>query len=126
MAGDITSAVLAAERVRCAAMLANDAAGLDAILDARLSFSHATGQVDDKPAYAAKMAAGRIDYLSIDWAEEVVIPLGEAAALLIGRMTSRVRVEGVEKRLDNRVLAAWARSDDAWRLVAFQSTPLRA
>ena len=122
---DVTGAVQAAERARCAAMLANDAAALDALLDPRLLFSHATGQVDDKAVYRAKMAAGRIDYVSIDWSEDHVTPLGEDAALMTGRMTSQVRVEGVAKQLDNRVLAAWARAADGWRLVAFQSTPLK-
>jgi hypothetical protein len=126
MTDETATAVLAAEQRRCAAMLANDAAALDALLDARLSFSHATGAVDDKAAYMAKMAAGRIDYLAIDWSEQRVIPLAPEAALLTGRMTSQVRVEGVEKRLDNRVLAAWARGDGGWRIVAFQSTPLKA
>ena len=82
MAEDITGGIAAAETRRCAAMLASDAAALDLLLDARLSFSHATGQVDDKAAYLAKMAAGRIDYLSIDWSEQQVIALGHDAALL--------------------------------------------
>lgn len=125
MTDAVADAVLAAEKTRCAAMLRNDTAALDILLDPRLSFCHATGQIDDKTAYMAKMAAGRIDYLSIDWSEENVIPLGPDTVLLSGRMTSQVRVEGIEKRLDNRVLAAWARSDAAWRLVAFQSTPLK-
>ena len=126
MRDDPTAAILAAEQRRCAAMLANDAAALDALIDPRLAFSHATGQVDDKPAYMAKMAAGRIDYVSIGWSEDRVIPIGEGAALLTGRMTSTVKVEGVEKRLDNRVLAAWALGEGAWRIVAFQSTPFKA
>ena len=125
-AGDATAAILAAEQARCAAMLANDATGLDALLDPRLCFSHATGAIDDKPAYLAKMAAGRIDYLSIDWSEERVIPLSPDATVISGRMTSLVKVEGVEKRLDNRVLAAWSLGDGGWQLVAFQSTPLKA
>ncbi|PXA85477.1 nuclear transport factor 2 family protein [Nostoc sp. 3335mG] len=126
MTDETTAAVLAAEKRRCVAMLANDTAALDALLDGRLSFSHATGAVDDKAAYMAKMAAGRIDYLAIDWSEETVIPLGYGAALLTGRMTSRVRVEGVEKTLDNRVLSGWALGEGGWRIVAFQSTPLKA
>jgi hypothetical protein len=125
MTDDVTTAILEAEKRRCAAMLANDAAALDALLDPRLSFSHATGQVDDKPAYMAKMAAGRIDYVAIDWSEGKVIRLAPDAALLTGRMTSDVRVEGVGKRLDNRVLAAWSLGDGGWRIVAFQSTPLK-
>ncbi len=115
-----------AEQRRCAAMLANDAVALEALLDERLCFSHATGQVDDKATYLAKISAGRIVYLSIDWSEERVIELAPGAALHAGRMVSKVTVENVEKRLDNRVLAAWVLEGDAWRLAAFQSTPLKA
>ena len=117
--------VIEAEQRRCAAMLANDVATLDAILDPRLHFSHATGAIDDKGAYLAKMAARRIDYLSIDWSEQTAIPLGNTAALLTGRMRTRVRVEGIDKVLDNRVLSAWSHDGAEWRAVAFQSTPMK-
>jgi hypothetical protein len=117
-----TAAVLASEQRRCAAMLAGDIAALDAVLDARLHFSHATGAVDDKEAYLTKIAAGRISYIAIDWSEQRTTVLG-AVALLTGRMSSLVRVEGTEKRLENRVLSVWALDGD-WRLLAFQSTPL--
>ncbi|MBJ7483107.1 MAG: nuclear transport factor 2 family protein [Brevundimonas sp.] len=124
MSTDIEQAVLAAERARCEAMLANDSQALDTILDGRLHFSHATGAVDDKAAYLAKMSTGRITYVSIDWSEDRVIPLAANAALLTGRMTSVVSVEGVRKRLDNRVMSAWTNDQGRWRVVAFQSTPL--
>jgi hypothetical protein len=126
MRDDPTPGIFAAEQRRCAAMLANNAAELDAVLDERLAFHHSNGGVDDKAAFLAKMAAGRIEYVSIDWSEDSVIALATDAALLTGRMLTVVRVEGVEKRLDNRVLEGWARSDEAWRLVAFQSTPIPA
>ncbi|MEJ5975870.1 nuclear transport factor 2 family protein [Novosphingobium sp. PS1R-30] len=120
---DPTMAVLAAERRRCEAMLANDNAALADLLDPRLNFAHATGAVDDREAYLAKMAAGRIVYVGIAWDEERVNMLAPEAALLTGRMTTDVRVEGVDKRLNNRVTTVWAKDGD-WRLVAFQSTPL--
>lgn len=124
MSDDITSDVLAAEQRRCTAMLNNAAPDLDAVLDPRLAFHHSNGAVDDKAAYLVKMAAGRIEYVSIDWSEDQVVPLGQDAALLTGRMLTVVRVEGLEKRLDNRVLEGWSRKDGNWRLVAFQSTPI--
>lgn len=124
MNDDLTNAVLAAEKRRCDAMLASDDAVLEALLDPRLHFSHATGAVDDKAAYLAKMAAGRIQYVGIGWDEEKVTALAPDAAMLTGRMTTDVRVEGVDKRLDNRVITVWALGGGAWRLVAFQSTPL--
>ena len=126
MSQDPTAAILEAERRRCDAMLANDARALDAVLDAALSFAHATGAVDDKAAYMAKMAAGRIGYVAIDWPETHVAALGQDHALLTGRMATQVRVDGEEKHLDNRVTTIWRKSDAAWRLLAFQSTPIKA
>ncbi len=126
MADELGTAIRAAEQNRCAAMLRNDAAALEALLDPRLSFSHATGQVDDKPAYTTKMAAGRITYLSITWSDEQVIELKPGVALMTGRMTSNVTVEGAPKQLDNRVLTVWVLTGAEWRLAAFQPTPLKA
>ena len=125
MAADITADILAAEARRCEAMRANDPAALDAILDERLHFSHATGVVDDKPAFLAKMASGRIVYEAIAWTEEKVIVLAPGVALLTGRMNTDVRVEGEIKALRNRVITAWSRAGGEWRMVAFQSTPLK-
>ena len=124
MIEDLASAVLAAEQRRCAAMIANDSAALDHLLDESLQFHHATGAVDDKAAFLAKMAAGRIVYAGIAWSEQRVMPLAPSAALLTGRMTTDVRVEGAEKQLKNRVMTVWRKGADTWRLLAFQSTPI--
>ncbi len=124
MIEDLTQTILAAERCRCDAMIAGDAAALDAMLAADLQFHHATGAVDDKAAFLAKMAAGRIVYAAVAWSEERVTPLGADSALLTGRMATDVRVEGTEKRLNNRVMTVWTRAHADWRLLAFQSTPI--
>ncbi len=124
MSVDITAAIKAAEQARCAAMLANDNTALGALLDPRLQFHHATGAVDDKAAYMAKMAAGRIEYVGIAWSEDKVIALSEGSAVLTGRMNTEVRVEGVEKALVNRVTAVWSLNDGVWQMVVFQSTPM--
>ena len=126
MSEGLTTAIKAAEQARCAAMLANDNTALGALLDPRLQFHHATGAVDSKDAYMAKMAAGRIQYLGINWSEEVVIALGDSAAVLTGRMNTDVRVEGVDKALINRVTTVWSQNDGTWQLVTFQSTPMAA
>ncbi|MBP6581787.1 MAG: nuclear transport factor 2 family protein [Sphingorhabdus sp.] len=124
MSADLTTVIKAAETARCAAMLVNDNVALAALLDPRLQFHHATGAVDDKDAYMAKMAAGRIQYVGINWSEELVIALGESAAVLTGRMNTDVRVEGVGKALINRVAAVWSLNDGAWQMLVFQSTPI--
>ena len=124
MSKNIESEIKGAERQRCAAMIANDPAALAQLLDAGLQFHHATGAIDDKSAFLAKMAAGRIVYQGITWSEEKVTALAEDAAMLTGRMTTDVHVEGTAKQLNNRVMTIWSREDGAWRLLAFQSTPI--
>ena len=124
MGEELTAAVLAAENRRCQAMLANDNAALAELLDSRLYFSHATGAVDDRGSYLAKMATGRIRYVDVLWAEQQVTLLGPHAAMLTGRMTTDVEVEGVAKRLNNRVITLWSNSAEGWLLLAFQSTPI--
>lgn len=120
------SQIIEAERRRCAAMIALDLIALNDLLDSELYFCHATGQLDDKAAYMEKLGTAAIIYKSIDWSEDQVIPLGADSALLKGRMTSEVSVNGEPKRLDNRALAAWSRRCGQWRIVAFQSTPIKA
>lgn len=126
MSEAITTAIKAAEQARCSAMLANDNAALAALLDPRLQFHHATGAVDDRQAYLAKMTAGHIQYVAINWSEENVIALGDRAAVLTGRMNTDVRVEGVDKALTNRVTTVWSLNDGTWQMVVFQSTPTAA
>jgi alkylation response protein AidB-like acyl-CoA dehydrogenase len=124
MTEELAQSILASERQRCDAMIAGDLAALDASLATELQFHHATGTVDDKAAFLAKMAAGRIFYTALAWSEERVTSLGPDHALLTGRMTTDVRVEGVEKRLNNRVMTVWTQQAGDWRLLAFQSTPI--
>jgi len=115
--------MFALEQCRCSAMLNNDLNALDELLDAGLYFCHATGAIDDKAAYLAKMSRGSIVYRSIEWSDQVVDVL-DNVALVTGRMVSAVEVEGVAKQLDNRVLAVWINRDGNWRLRGFQTTPL--
>jgi len=39
---------------------------------------------------------------------------------------TEVSVNGVEKRLDNRVISVWVEAEGQWYMRAFQSTPLPA
>lgn len=116
--------VRTAERQRCDAMVANDGALLAELLDDRLQFHHATGAVDDKAAYLAKIASGRILYRAIAWPEDSIVQLAPGIALLTGKMVTDVEVEGVSKRLNNRVMAVWTQDGSRWRMAGFQSTPL--
>jgi hypothetical protein len=111
MSEHLEHALKAAEALQRRAMLANDGAALAGLLDPRLQFHHATGVVDDREAYLAKMAAGRIRYVGNDWAEEHVISLAHNAATLSGMMTTSVQVDGVDKVRNNQVTTVSSRNN---------------
>lgn len=119
----LTADILALEKRRCKAMCDSDMSTLEALLHADLYFCHSNGVIDDRASYLLKMSQGRIVYQSITWADQTVSLLGNGA-ILTGRMTSMVAVDGATKRLDNRVVQAWKQDDGQWRLMCFQSTPL--
>jgi uncharacterized protein DUF4440 len=48
----------------------------------------------------------------------------EGAALVTGRMTATVLVEGTIVHVDNRYLAVWVREHGVWKFVAYQPTPI--
>lgn len=108
---------------RYAAMKAGDVAALRELLSERLHYSHSLGDRDTLQSYLDKVAAGHFVYQSVshqtDWTEDL-----PGAVLLGGRMTAQVLVAGQPRRIDNAFLAIWADEGGAWRLIAYQPTPL--
>lgn len=113
----------ALEDARTAAMLAGDAEALRGLLSPRLRYSHSLGDRDTFESYLARVAAGYFVYRRIehrvDWSEDLA-----SAVLIGGRMTAEVVVAGETRRIDNAFLAVWAEEGGAWRLIAYQPTPL--
>ncbi|MCG5236174.1 nuclear transport factor 2 family protein [Xanthobacter oligotrophicus] len=121
---DIPSLIRDLEERRYAAMLDADIPTLDALLSDQLVYTHSNATVDGKASYLAKVADKYFDYLDIAHPEEQLI-LNGSAVLVIGRMTARVVVEGkTQRHLNNRTLTVWVREGEAWRVAAFQPTPI--
>lgn len=116
--------IAALEAARYEAMRAGDAAALHPLLSARLHYSHSQGEHDGRESYLAKVEAGFFTYHEVSYAIEWIEEL-PGVALVGGRMAARVSVSGEERRIDNAFLAVWADEGDAWRLLAYQPTPLR-
>lgn len=123
MSEDDVAEVLAAEDRRYEALLVPDLATLDELFDERLSYAHSSGVRDTKAEYLAKIERGYYDYARIDHPVERVELLGDSA-VVVGRMTADLTVDGTPKSLDVLALAMWTRADGRWRLIAYASTPV--
>jgi len=113
------------EAQRYHAMLSSDAAALDELCDDELTYTHSDGARDTKTTYLQRVRDGYFDY---QWLEHQIyrtIVVGDCA-VVVGRMTGDVIVDGSMRHLNSAALIVWARRASGWRLLAFQPTPLKA
>src|SRR5918997_1019592 len=107
-----------AEARRYAAMVAADLDALDRLCADELSYAHSSGVRDTKAEYLGKVRSGYYRYHRIDHPVERVEVLGDTA-IVVGRMTADLDVDGVPKSIDNLALAVWVRRDAEWRLLGY-------
>ena len=120
---DDTDAVLDAEDRRYRAMIDADLATLDRLLDDRVSYAHSSGVRDTKAEYLEKVRNGYYVYRRIDHPVDRVEVVGDTA-IVVGRMTADLTVDGTPKVIDNLALAVWTRTAGDWRLLAYAPTRL--
>ena len=116
-------AVLAAEDRRYQAMQDPDLPTLDEVCADELSYAHSSGTRDTKSEYLGKVRSGYYVYRRIDHPVERVEVVGDTA-IVVGRMTADIEVQGVPKTIDNLALAVWTRQSGGWRLLAYAPTSL--
>ena len=120
---DDARSVLAAEDRRYRAMIDADLPALDRLLADQVSYAHSNGVRDTKAEYLQKVRSGYYDYRRIDHPVERLEVVGDTA-LVLGRMTADLAVDGTSKTIDNLSLAVWARIGGEWRLLAYAPTTL--
>jgi hypothetical protein len=123
-AEDVRS-VLAAEDRRYQAMQDADLTTLDELFADELSYAHSSGARDTKSQYVEKVRSGYYVYRRIDHPVERVEVVGDTA-IVVGRMTADLEVQGTPKTIDNLALAVWTRASGDWRLLAYAPTSLPA
>ncbi len=118
---DEASELLGLEARRCDAMVAADVGALDQLLSNDLTWTHSSARQDTKASFLAGLQAGGTRYLEIKRSDEQVRLHGDAA-VVTGIAHMRASINGEERQLRNRYTNVWTRSDEGWRMVAWQST----
>jgi ketosteroid isomerase-like protein len=120
---DDVRAVLDAEDRRYEALMGPDLPTLERLFHDRLSYAHSSGVRDTRDEYLEKVRSGYYDYQRLDHPVERVEVVGDTA-LVVGRMTADLRVDGTQKTIDNLALAVWTRAGGEWQLLAYAPTRL--
>ena len=113
--------IIVLENRRTEAMTKQDSEALGEILADDLSYTHSTGRVETKSEFIASVASGRTKYNSIDVDDVKVRQYGDAA-VVTGHAIFLVNANGQEHTLNLRFTGVYAKRDNAWRMVAWQST----
>ena len=112
------------EAQRCAAMLGGHLDIFSYLFHPDLTYIHASGVIDNLKSYLEKCRSREFVYHTLDLQIDKVTRVGELA-IALGEMSTTVTSGGVRKRLHNRTLTAWQRTDEQWQLLVYQATPLQ-
>ena len=122
-AADEESAIRKAETAWSTAVTARDFQALDKIYGDKLIYAHATGAIESKEQYLARVRSGAQKYDSITQESIRIVPYGDSAVT-----HSILRMMGTTngKPFNDHVMAlhVWERHGGSWRLVAHQTTKL--
>lgn len=111
------------ETRRFAALARGDIASLEEIMADDAIYTHATGVVETKAEYLAKMKSGEVRYESFA-PEQLQVRIYGTAAVLTGVAGVKAHVGGEVRNLRLRFTDVYVRQADRWQMVAWQSTRL--
>ncbi|MBL8239405.1 MAG: nuclear transport factor 2 family protein [Bryobacterales bacterium] len=115
--------VLALDKQWSDAIVKSDTATLEKLLADDLVYAHATGIVDTKKSYIAKIKERRQVYKSFEQRNPVVNIYKDSAVTF-----SHVRVTGTNQAgaFDDKIMLIhfWVKQNNAWRLAGHQTTKI--
>ena len=117
----VEAEVLRADDRRFEAMKKGDWAALDAALADELTYVHSTARQESKAEHLANLRGGKPHYRAIAPRERKVRVHG-GVGVVNGVSEMHVERDGKAQRFTVRYLAVYARSGEAWRMIAWQST----
>lgn len=122
MAADTTEAELLGQKVEQlrAAMIKGDASALKQLSSAQLSYGHSGGHIEDQTAFIEKIASGKSDFVSIEFADQTISISGDVA-LVRHNLNADIKDGGVPNKIHLGVLLVWQKQAGEWKLLARQA-----
>ena len=109
---------------RLQAMIDADTNRLNRLLSDRLVWIHGSGHAQDKSAFVQAIKEASTKYRSLERSEAGSIA-APGVVIFTGTIDIAVTIAGIEHQLQNRFTNVWMDEGEAWRMVSWQSTPVR-
>ena len=111
--------IIALENRRIEAMTKGDIQALEEILADDLIYTHTTARLDTKASFIDAIKSGRSNYKSVDTSDVEVRQLGDTVVV-----TGHAKFHVGDNKFEARFLDVYAKRNNAWQMVAWQSTRL--
>lgn len=112
-----------AEMQRYQAMFDENFEALGRMLGDDLVYTHSSASTDSKSSYIEAMRSRKFHYKAVK-REDVKTRLYGDVAVVTGRATINVAVNGADKKIKNVYTNVWVKRAGGWQMVHWQSTPL--
>ncbi len=111
--------IIALENRRIEAMINADVQVLEEILADDLIYTHTTARLDTKTSFIEAISSGRSNYRSVERKDVKVRQFGDTAVV-----TGQAKFHVGDNEFEARFIDVYAKRNDAWQMVAWQSTRL--
>ena len=108
------------EGKRRAALIAGDLDTLESLCADELTYTHTNGTIDTKKTYMKSLRSG-VRYEAMDFLE-VSLARYDSTVVMVGLARIAVKSSSGPIRFRARFTGVWARQDERWRFVAWQTT----
>ena len=107
------------------ATIAGEIDKVEAVLGSSLRYVHGSGTDEDRDLYLQRLRDGFYDYQDMKPIRRDFRKFGDTV-LVNGDMQIHVIVNGTEKNFTGRYLQVWVLEANAWKFVAWETTPIAA
>lgn len=106
-----------------AAQIAGDAAALEKLCAAELSYSHSDNRVEDKATFIANATSGKKPFTSLQYENPKIRVVGDVAIVRFHWLGEQhVVADGTKPKNDLYILMNWVKQGSDWRLLARSAT----
>lgn len=102
------------------AMIDADSVMLDKLTDAKLSYGHSSGHIDNKTAFVGKIVSGKSDFVTMELSEQTIV-VNKKVALVRHKLDAKTNDNGKPGDVHLFVLLIWQKQHGSWKLLARQA-----